>query len=107
MNTFCQDVKTGPKQPSFGVAETNPAKHCTQHVRLQCGVKRYREREVGLHHSGEETIDNVIQSDGVRKQSFILPLCRMVAGPPASEYSIQNFCLRLRNEMLQECRLEL
>ena len=51
------------KQPSFGVADTNPAKHCTQHVRLQCGVKGYREREVGPHHSGEETIDNVIQSE--------------------------------------------
>ena len=77
------------KQPSFGMADTNPAKHCTQHVRLQYGVKGYREREVGPHHSGEETIDNVVQSDG-KKQSFILLLsgqaiCRVVADPPVSE----------------------
>ena len=52
------------KHPSFGVADTNPAKHCTQDARLQCGVEGCREREVGLHHSGEETIDNVFQTDG-------------------------------------------
>ena len=52
------------KQPSFGVADVNPAKYCTQHVRLWCGVKGYKEREVGPHYSGDETIGKVIQSDG-------------------------------------------
>ena len=59
------------KHPSFGVADANPAKHCTQHARLQCGVEGCREREVGPHHSGEESIDNVIQSDG--KKTVVHP----------------------------------
>ncbi|CAN0120314.1 unnamed protein product, partial [Ascophyllum nodosum] len=36
------------------------ADYCGQHARLQCDVEGYREREVGPHHSGKETIGNVI-----------------------------------------------
>ena len=50
------------KQSSFGVANARTVEYCSQHARLQCGVEGFREREVGPHHSGKETIGNVIPS---------------------------------------------
>ena len=50
------------KGRSFGVAGTKTTEYCTQHARLQCGVEGFREREVGPHHSGKETIGTVIPS---------------------------------------------
>ena len=49
-------------QPSFGVANTRTAEYCALHARLKYGVEEYRGREVGPHHSGKETIQNVIAS---------------------------------------------
>ena len=50
------------KRPSFRVANAKTAEYCVQHARLQHGVEGYREREVGPHHSGKETIRDVIPS---------------------------------------------
>ena len=54
-NRKCR-TKRGDKKPSFGVANTRTAEYRAQHTRLQCGVEGFREREVGPHHSGKETI---------------------------------------------------
>ena len=59
------------KRPFFGVADTKTGEYCSQHAqggmvnvksRLQRGVEGFREREVGPHHSGKESIANVILS---------------------------------------------
>ena len=47
------------KQPSFGVANTRTGEYCVLHARLQYGVEGYR---VAPHHSGKETIHNIIPS---------------------------------------------
>ena len=60
------------KKPSFGVAATQTAKYCAQHARIQRGVEGYSEREVGPHHSGKETISNVIPS-GAKHVAVLLP----------------------------------
>ena len=36
------------KGPSFGVAGTTTAEYCAQRAKLQFGVEKYRDREVGL-----------------------------------------------------------
>ena len=48
------------KQPSFGVAKSRTVEYCSQHARLQYAIGGFRKREIGPHHSGEETIANVI-----------------------------------------------
>ena len=50
------------KRPSFRVTKVKTAEYCAQHARLQYGVEGYREKEVGPHHSGKETIGDVIPS---------------------------------------------
>ncbi|CAM9595289.1 unnamed protein product [Ascophyllum nodosum] len=50
------------KRPSFRGVNAKTVEYCAQHARLQYGVEGYREREVGLHHSGKETIGDVIPS---------------------------------------------
>ena len=57
----CRTERCG-KQLSFGVANSRTVEYCSQHARLQCGVEAFREREVGPHHSGKETIGNFIPS---------------------------------------------
>ncbi|CAN0317475.1 unnamed protein product [Ascophyllum nodosum] len=37
--------------------------YCAQHARLNCGVEAYGEVEVGPHHSGKETIGNIIPNN--------------------------------------------
>ncbi|CAN0289967.1 unnamed protein product [Ascophyllum nodosum] len=71
VNVCSRKYRTGScgKIPSFGVAGTKTAEYCAQHVRLQCGV----EGEVGRHHSGKESIGNVIPSGA--KQTSVYPLC--------------------------------
>ena len=60
------------KKPSFRVAATKTAEYCAQHAGIQRGVEGYREREVGPHHSGKETISNVIPS-GAKHVTVLLP----------------------------------
>ena len=55
------------KQPSFGAAGAKAGEYYAQHVRLQCGV----EGEVGRHHSGKETLGNIIPSGA--KQTTLHP----------------------------------
>ena len=50
------------KRPSSRVANAKTSEYCAQHARLKHGVEGYREREVGPHHSGKETIGDVIPS---------------------------------------------
>ncbi|CAN0199634.1 unnamed protein product [Ascophyllum nodosum] len=50
------------KKPSLGVANTRTAEYRAQHTRLPCGVEGLKERKVGPHHSGKETIANAIPS---------------------------------------------
>ncbi|CAM9410453.1 unnamed protein product, partial [Ascophyllum nodosum] len=82
------------KIPSFGVANTRTAGAplCAQHARQQCGVEGFREKEVGPHHSGKETISNVILS-GAKHPN--------VSPPPTktSQPSIvkRNSCKRVRH----------
>ena len=38
------------KGPSFGVVSTTTAEYCAQHAKLQFGVEKYRDREVGPLH---------------------------------------------------------
>ena len=61
------------KKPSFGVAGTKTAEYCALHARIQRGVEGYREREVGPHHPGKESIGNVIPS-GAKHTTVHLPL---------------------------------
>ena len=42
------------------------AEYCAQHTRQQSGVEGLTEREVGPHHSGKETIGDVILSGSKR-----------------------------------------
>ena len=52
-----------PRPPqSLNWSNTRTAEYRAQHTRPQCGVERFREREVGPHHSGKKTIANVIPS---------------------------------------------
>ncbi|CAN0223315.1 unnamed protein product [Ascophyllum nodosum] len=60
------------KKPSFGRAKTRMAEYCAQHARLKCGVKGYRDREVDHHHSGKETIGNILPS-GTKHQAVHSP----------------------------------
>ncbi|CAN0472959.1 unnamed protein product, partial [Ascophyllum nodosum] len=53
-------------------AATKTAEYCAQHARIQLGVEGYREREIGPHHSGKETISNVIPS-GAKHLTVLLP----------------------------------
>ena len=50
------------KRPSFGVANTRTTEYCAQRARLQFGVEKYRDREVGPHHAWKKTIGNLIPS---------------------------------------------
>ena len=50
------------KWPSSRVANAKTSEYCAQHARLQHGVEGYRERKFGPHHSGKETIGDVIPS---------------------------------------------
>ena len=58
-NKTCKTKACG-KEPSFGVTNTRTAVYYAQHATLPWGVEGYREREVSPHHSGKETIGNVI-----------------------------------------------
>ena len=60
------------KKPSFGVAGTKTTEYCAQHARIQRGVEGHREKEVGPHHSGKETIGNVVPS-GAKHTTVHLP----------------------------------
>ena len=60
-NRKCR-TKRCDKKASLGVANTRTAEYRAQHTRPQCGVEGFREREVGPHLSGKETIANVIPS---------------------------------------------
>ncbi|CAN0217682.1 unnamed protein product [Ascophyllum nodosum] len=60
-NRMCRTEGCG-KRPSFRVANAKTAEYCAQHARLQYGIEGYREREVGPHHSGKETIGDGIPS---------------------------------------------
>ncbi|CAM9169159.1 unnamed protein product [Ascophyllum nodosum] len=62
----CRQCRTGRcgKKASFGVENTRMAQHGAQHARLKYCVGGYREKEVGQHHSGKETVGNVSPSDG-------------------------------------------
>ncbi|CAM9951944.1 unnamed protein product, partial [Ascophyllum nodosum] len=64
-------TKRYSKKPSFGVADRRTAEYRVQHTRPQCGVEGLREREVDPHHSGKETIANVIPS--VAKHTSVRP----------------------------------
>ena len=44
------------------------ADYCAQHTRLNYGVEGYREREVDHHHSGKETIGNILPN-GTKHQT--------------------------------------
>ena len=57
----CRTKRYG-KKPSFGVADTRTTEYRAQHTRLQCGVEGFREIKVDPHHSGKETIANVVPS---------------------------------------------
>ena len=60
------------KQPSYEVAGTKTAEDCAQHARLKCGVEGYREGEVDPHHSGKETIGNMLPN-GAKHQTVYPP----------------------------------
>ena len=60
------------KKPSFGAAGTKTAEYCAQHARIQRGVEGYKDKEVGPHHSGKETIGNVVPS-GAKHTTVHLP----------------------------------
>ena len=66
----CRTESCG-KRRSFGVAITKTGQYCAQRARLQLGVEKYREREVGPHHSWKETIPNAIPSGA--KHSTVHP----------------------------------
>ena len=55
--------------------------YCAQHIRLKCGVKGYREREIGLHHPVQDTVRN--PSPNGAKQKPILPSLAQ-GSPPSS-----------------------
>ena len=59
------------KGPSFGVAGTTTAEYSTQRARLQFGVEKYRDREVGPHHFWKESTGNAIPSGA--KHSTVHP----------------------------------
>ena len=60
------------KGPSFGMAGTTTAEYCAQRARLQFGVEKNRDREVGPHHFWKETIGNAIPSGA--KHTTVHPL---------------------------------
>ena len=49
-------------KPSFDVASSRTAEYSAHYARLQGGVEGFRERKIDPHHSGKETIGNVIPS---------------------------------------------
>ena len=51
------------KKPPFRVTNTRTMEYCAQHARLNCVVEAYGKVEVGPHHSGKETIGNIIPND--------------------------------------------
>ena len=59
------------KGPLFGVAGTATAEYCAQRARLQFGVEKYRDREVGSHHFWKESIGNATLSGA--KHSTVHP----------------------------------
>ena len=71
---YIRKYRTGRcgKKPSFGVADSKAAEYCAQHARIQRGVEGCREREFGPHHSGKETIGNVIPS-GAKGTTTVYP----------------------------------
>ena len=60
------------RKTSFGVANTRTVEYCAQHARLKCGVEGYKEEEGGLHHSGKETIGNILPN-GAKHQTVHHP----------------------------------
>ena len=48
------------KKPPFGMANTRTAEHLHSTHQTGCGVEGYREGEVDPHHSGKETIGNML-----------------------------------------------
>ena len=64
VNVFKRKCRTRGcgKKPSFRVGNTRTAEYCPQHAKLQCGAEIFREREVGPHNAGKETIGDVIPS---------------------------------------------
>ena len=93
-NKTCR-TKTCGKEPSFGVTNTRTAVYYAQHATLPCGVDEYREREVSPHHSGKETIGNVIPSGApnIQRIIFLSPNPdnrRVLAGTLLSENDTQK-----------------
>ena len=74
LDIYIRKYRTGGcgKKPSFGVADSKTAEYCAQHARIQRGVEGCREREFGPHHSGKETIGNVIPS-GAKGTTTVYP----------------------------------
>ena len=73
-DVYIRKYRTGGcgQKPSFEVADSKTAEHCAQHARIQRGVEGCREREFGPHHSGKETIGNVIPS-GAKGTTTVYP----------------------------------
>ena len=66
---FSLGVKVDGTQGKYEHGRT--AEYRAQYTRLQCGVEGLREREIDPHHSGKETIANVIPS--VAKHTSVRP----------------------------------
>ena len=66
----CRSKQCG-KKPSDGMADTRTAEYRAQNTRPQCDVEGFRERKLGPHHSGKETIANVLPS--VTKHTIVRP----------------------------------
>ncbi|CAN0368034.1 unnamed protein product, partial [Ascophyllum nodosum] len=78
------------KKPSFQVANARTVEYCAQHARLQCGVERYREGDVGPQHSGKKSIGNVIPSGA--KHMTVHP-------PPAKTCQPSSVCWGSRKRL--------
>ncbi|CAM9563263.1 unnamed protein product [Ascophyllum nodosum] len=79
------------KKPSFGGAKLKTAEYCAQHARLERRVEGYRERGVDHHHSGKETIGNILPNS-TKHQAVHSP----ATSSPPSEGS-QGSPKRVRN----------
>ena len=81
VNVKSKKCRTGGccKKPSFRVANTRTVEYCAQHARLKCGVEGYREGEVDPHHSGTETVGNILPNGA--KHQTVHPLA--TTSPPS------------------------
>ncbi|CAN0441915.1 unnamed protein product, partial [Ascophyllum nodosum] len=74
-------IDASSKGPSFGVAKTRTVEYCAQHARLKCGVEGYKEEEGDPHHSGKETIGNILPN-GAKHQTVHPPA---TTSPPSED----------------------